>query len=79
MSRRRGIADSVSESAPMADSAIIFGNAQLLTPGNGYMLRILQQRAATGLALRAHPVPLAAAESAACSLFSSTILILQKW
>ena len=27
MSRRRGIADSVSESAPVADSAIIFGNA----------------------------------------------------
>ena len=37
------------------------------------MLRILQQRAATGLALRARPVPLAAAESAACSPFSSTL------
>ena len=35
MSRRRGIANSVSESAPMADSAIIFENPQLLTPGNG--------------------------------------------
>ena len=35
MSKRRGIADSVSESALVADSVIIFGNAQLLTPGNG--------------------------------------------
>ena len=35
MSRRRGIADSISESAPVANSAIIFGNAQLLMPRNG--------------------------------------------
>ena len=76
MSRRRGIADSVSKSAPVADCAIIFGNAQLLTLGNG--LHVADFATARGHmshppgSLRAHLVPLAVAESVACSLFSST-------
>ena len=59
MSRRRGIADSVSESAPVADSAIIFGNTQLLTPGN----RLHAADSATACGHRSRPL---GSPSAAC-------------